>query len=65
MPIALILAGGSTVFGVFLVIFLLAVIHGLYTTRGSGIAQRPYRKGHSTMSADRAATNWLTRGTRS
>ena len=38
------LAGGALIFGLFIVAFLLAAIYGLYTTRGSGISQRPYNK---------------------
>lgn len=35
-------AGGAEVFAGFLIVYLVAVIHGLYTARGSGIAQHPY-----------------------
>jgi hypothetical protein len=74
MPLGITLLGGSPIFAAFLVIFLIAIIHGLYTTRGSGINQRPYDKQYggapgasvpSSLSHDRAATNWISRGTKS
>jgi hypothetical protein len=37
------LAGGAAIFGLFIVIYFAAVVYGLYTRRGSGINQRPYR----------------------
>lgn len=42
MQIAMTLAGGSTEFAVFLIVFLSAVVYGLYTRQGSGIDQHPY-----------------------
>lgn len=42
MTIAIQLAGGSLVFGAFLIVFFFAVVYGLYTARGSGITPRPY-----------------------
>jgi hypothetical protein len=36
------LAGGAIIFGVFIVLFTLAVIFSYYTRRGSGINQRSY-----------------------
>jgi len=36
----MILAGGAWYFLAFLVIYLMAVVHGLYTGSGSGITQR-------------------------
>ena len=38
------LAGGSAVFGVFLVAFFFVVVYTLYTRVGSGIVTRPYAK---------------------
>ena len=74
MTLALItFAGGAWIFGAFLVFFTFATIYGLYTTRGSGINQRPYAnaysnapgaKGASTVGNDRVAAQNLTRGTR-
>ncbi len=40
------LAGGWEVFAAFLVVFLLAVVAGLYTRGGSAINQRPYGDVH-------------------
>jgi hypothetical protein len=40
------LAGGWEVFAGFLVVFLLAVVTGLYTRGGSAINQRPYGDVH-------------------
>ena len=68
------LAGGAIVFLAFVVVFLLAAVHGLYTTRGSAIAQHPYRHVYGgapgaardsrmTGSADREVSAW-SRGTR-
>ena len=68
------LAGGALVFLLFVVVFLIAAVHGLYTTRGSAIGQHPYRHVHAgapgasrdnrmTGSADREVTSW-SRGTR-
>lgn len=37
------LAGGALVFLVFVVVYGLAVIHGLYSRSGSGITPRPWR----------------------
>ncbi|HEX2086249.1 MAG TPA: hypothetical protein VHF89_11240 [Solirubrobacteraceae bacterium] len=68
------LAGGALVFALFIIVFTLAVIHGLYTRTGSGIAQRPYkhvyggapgaaRESRMSGSADRDIRGW-SRGTR-
>jgi hypothetical protein len=38
------LAGGSGIFGAFLVLLFFAVVYGLYTVTGSGISERPYSK---------------------
>ena len=37
------LAGGAVIFGAFLIVYLAVVIYTLYTRRGSGINQHPYR----------------------
>ena len=64
-------AGGATVFGIFIVVYLLAVVYGLYSRTGSGIAQRPYRDAygdapgaHIPSSLGRDTARRLTRGTR-
>ena len=36
------MAGGSTIFLVFLVVFFFAIVFGFYTRKGSGINQRPH-----------------------
>jgi hypothetical protein len=36
------LAGGSGIFGAFLVVFFFAVVYTLFTRTGSGIEERPY-----------------------
>jgi hypothetical protein len=65
------LAGGSIIFGAFLVLYLLAVVHGLYSRSGSGIAQRPYRDAYGDApgaqipsSLGRDIVRQVTRGTR-
>ena len=55
------LAGGALIFGAFLALTLIVVIHGLYSSRGSGITSRPWRNdrlGHEPLA------HGLTRGTR-
>ena len=42
--ISIALAGGSAIFGAFLVTFFFVVVYTLYTRVGSGIATRPYAK---------------------
>jgi hypothetical protein len=73
VPAAFSLAGGWQVFLGFIVVFLLATIHSLYTRRGSGINQRPYgnvysaasgARGSSVLSHDESAAARYTRGTR-
>lgn len=44
MVIPFALAGGSLIFGAFLVVMFFAVVYGYYTRRGSGISQTPYRR---------------------
>ena len=58
------LAGGSLIFLAFLIAYFFAVAYGLYSKRGSGISQRPYRGDRSDLSHDRIAAQQLTRGTR-
>jgi hypothetical protein len=36
------LAGGAAIFGIFIVVYFVALVYGLYTRRGSAINQRPY-----------------------
>ena len=64
------LAGGALIFGLFLVVFTLAVTYGLYTRRGSGIDEHPYGNPYDAASGSRSGVrgredvaNW-TRGTR-
>ena len=64
------LAGGAIIFAIFLVVFTLAVIYGLYTRRGSGIDEHPYGNPYDAASGSRngvggreSIANW-TRGTR-
>jgi hypothetical protein len=65
------LADGAIIFGVFLVLYLMAVTYGLYTRRGSGIDEHPYGNVYDAASSARVAhepgrstfSNW-TRGTR-
>jgi len=63
------LAGGALIFLGVVLLFLLASVYGLYTTRGSAIAQRPYRHVYGgapgaardsrmSGSADRDVANW-------
>ena len=68
------LAGGSTIFGLFLVVSFVALVLATYTRAGSGINQRAYGKIYggapgahtaSTLDHDRDAARSLTRGTRS
>jgi hypothetical protein len=71
---ALDLAGGWQIFGLFLIIFTVGLIFTLYTRRGSGITQRPYgdvyggapgARGSSVLHHDESAATRYTRGTRS
>jgi hypothetical protein len=67
------LAGGAIVFLAFVVLFLVAVIHAVYSESGSGIAHHPYRHVHGAApgaahegrptGADRDILRW-SRGTR-
>jgi hypothetical protein len=67
------LAGGAWIFLAFVLIFLVAVIYGLYTRGGSGINQRPFgivysnapgARIPSSLSHDESAATRYTRGTR-
>ena len=58
------LAGGAFIFLAFIVLYLFAVTFSLYSAKGSGISQRPYRTGASNLVHDRVAARHLTRGTR-
>lgn len=66
-------AGGSTIFGVFIVVYFLVVVYTLYTRRGSAINQHPYRDPYgdapgasrrSSLSHDPRASIRYARGTR-
>lgn len=68
------LAGGWEVFGAFIVVFGIGLVHSLYTRRGSGINQRPWNspygdapgaRGSSVLHHDESAASRYTRGTRS
>jgi len=41
------LAGGAAIFGLFIVVYFVAVVYGLYTRRGSAINQHPHFDVHS------------------
>ena len=67
------LAGGALIFGAFVVLYFLVVVYSLYTRRGSGINQHPYRDPYgdapgawrkSSLSHDDRATIHSARGTR-
>jgi hypothetical protein len=65
------LAGGSIIFGIFLILYFAAVVHGLYSRSGSGIAQRPDRDAYGDApgaqipsSLGRDTARRVTRGTR-
>jgi len=67
------LAGGAFIFGAFLLVYTLVIIYSLYTRRGSGINQHPYRDPYgdapgawrqSTIAHDTRAAADYVRGTR-
>jgi hypothetical protein len=67
------LAGGAAIFGAFIVVYFVVLVHALYTRRGSGINQHPYRDPYgdapgawrrSTLSHDDRASIHYARGTR-
>jgi hypothetical protein len=51
------LAGGSLIFLAFVVLYLVAVTYSLYTRTGSGINQRPWKEGFSSLSHDETTTS--------
>jgi hypothetical protein len=51
------LAGGAFIFLAFVVLFTLAVTYSLYTRTGSGINQRPWKEGVSSLSHDETTTS--------
>jgi hypothetical protein len=67
------LAGGTIIFVLFVVLYFLAITHGLYTRAGSGINQHPYNNPYgdapgasrkSSLSHDERASIRSARGTR-
>jgi hypothetical protein len=67
------LAGGAAIFGMFIVVYFAVLVHGLYTLKGSGINQHPYRDPHgdapgasrrSKLAHDPEAFAGYSRGTR-
>jgi hypothetical protein len=67
------LAGGALIFGAFLLVYFLVVVYSLYTRRGSGINQHPYRDPYgdapgawrqSSLSHDERASIHFAPGTR-
>jgi hypothetical protein len=66
-------AGGALIFAAFIVLYFLVVVYSLYTRRGSGINQHPYRNPYgdtpgasrqSSLSHDERASIQYARGTR-
>ena len=67
------IAGGAAIFGAFIVVYFAVVVYTLYTRRGSGINQHPYRDPYgdapgawrkSSLSHDPRASIQYARGTR-
>jgi hypothetical protein len=58
------LSGGAFIFLSFVLLYIFVVAISLYSAKGSGISQRPYRHGASNLVHDRVAARHLTRGTR-
>ena len=67
------LAGGSFIFLAVILVWMMSIIYGLYTRRGSGINQRSYSQRYgdapgakipSVLSHDESAATRYTRGTR-
>jgi hypothetical protein len=67
------LAGGAIIFGAFLLLYFVVTVYSLYTRRGSGINQRPYRNPSgdapgaarkSSLSHDERSSIHYARGTR-
>ena len=66
-------AGGAAIFGIFIVLYFIVVVHSLYTRSGSAINQHPYRDPYgdapgawrrSSLSHDPRASIQFARGTR-
>jgi hypothetical protein len=67
------IAGGATIFATFVVVYFVVIAYSLYTRRGSGINQHPYRDVYgdapgasrkSSLSHDERASINYARGTR-
>jgi hypothetical protein len=67
------LAGGTFIFVLFVVLYFVVIVYGLYTRGGSGINQHPYNDPYgdapgasrkSSLSHDERASIWSARGTR-
>lgn len=67
------LAGGALIFGLFVLFYFVVLVYSLYTRRGSGINQHPYRDPYgdapgasrqSSLSHDTRASIQYARGTR-
>jgi len=66
------IAGGAWIFGAFIVVYFFVIAYSLYTRRGSGINQHPYRNPYgdapgasrmSELSHDKRASIQRVRGT--
>ena len=66
-------AGGALIFGIFLIVYFAVISYALYTRRGSGINQHPYRDPYggmrgawraSSLSHDERAAHDYIHGTR-
>jgi hypothetical protein len=51
------LAGGAFIFLAFVVLYTIAVTFSLYTRTGSGINQRPWKDGVSSLTHDETTTS--------
>jgi hypothetical protein len=51
------LSGGAFIFLAFVVVYTIAVTYSLYTRTGSGINQRPWRDGVSSLTHDETTTS--------
>jgi hypothetical protein len=51
------LAGGAFIFLAFVVLYTIAVTFSLYTLTGSGINQRPWKDGVSSLTHDETTTS--------
>jgi hypothetical protein len=68
------LAGGAAIFGAFIVVYFVVLVYSMYTRRGSGINQHPYRNpygdapgatGASQLAHETSVYDTFSRGTRS